>query len=94
MLGFNHAAQHGIRSFEDSLERKSQIGNERFMSTTEIVVDSDRRQNPAEPQTVRSEPETAKPAASPKRWLMNPWFDLLLVGNVAWPLLLVGSETP
>jgi hypothetical protein len=30
-------------------------------------------------------------AAAPRRWLVGPWFDALLVANVAWPLLVLAQ---
>lgn len=32
---------------------------------------------------------SVEPAGKRRRWLVAPWFDLLLVANVAWPLLLL-----
>ena len=29
------------------------------------------------------------PEPSPRSWLVSPWFDVLLIANVAWPLLLL-----
>lgn len=33
--------------------------------------------------------DAAHQASPPQGWLVGPWFDLLLIANIAWPLLLV-----
>jgi hypothetical protein len=34
-------------------------------------------------------PATAAPAKAVKSWLVGPWFDLLFVANLAWPLVVL-----
>lgn len=45
--------------------------------------------SPASP--VGSNPATGSDATVARGWLVGPWFDLLLIANVAWPLLLLAQ---
>lgn len=61
------------------------------MSSTEVISESAQQETATDRQeAVRSEtPLQQKSATPPKKWLVGPWFDLFLVANLAWPLLLV-----
>lgn len=46
------------------------------------------------PSLTLERPAAANPShaiATPRGWLVGPWFDALLVANVAWPLLLLAQ---